>query len=238
MAGRAVRLLVSVRDAAEAREALAGGADLIDVKDPNRGALGAADTQAIEAVVAAVRGRKPVSVAAGEWDGAGMAELPAGVCYVKIGLAGAKGRNWQQALAQRFMGLQPAAPIAAAYADGPRVAAPAAQDVLDWAIGHGVTGILIDTAVKDGSHLFDWVASPTLAAWIERARRYGLLVALAGSLRGQVFERAIDLDPDIVAVRGAACTHGDRTGSVSRGCVARLAGLISARNAPAVQPVG
>jgi hypothetical protein len=36
------RLLVSVRNAWEAGEALAGGADLIDVKEPRRGSLGAA----------------------------------------------------------------------------------------------------------------------------------------------------------------------------------------------------
>lgn len=236
MAGRAVHLLVSVRDAAEAREALAGGADLVDVKDPGRGALGPADTQTIEAVAVEVQGRKPVSVAAGEWDGVGIAGLPAGIDYVKIGLAGAMGRSWQGALERRFARLRPAAPIAVAYADGPRVAAPAVPDVLDWAVGHGAAGILIDTAAKDGSHLFDWVSLPTLAAWIARARRCGLLVALAGSLRGQPFEHAIDLEPDIVAVRGAACVCGDRRDRVTRRCVARLAKLISARNVPAVQP--
>ena len=34
------RLLVSVRSAEEAEIALAGGADVIDVKEPRRGALG------------------------------------------------------------------------------------------------------------------------------------------------------------------------------------------------------
>ena len=34
------KLLVSVRDAAEAIDALAGGADLIDVKEPLAGSLG------------------------------------------------------------------------------------------------------------------------------------------------------------------------------------------------------
>ena len=42
-------LLVSVRDAAEAGNAVAGGAALIDVKEPARGALGRAD----DAIVAA-----------------------------------------------------------------------------------------------------------------------------------------------------------------------------------------
>ena len=38
----ATRLLVSVRSAAEAEEALAGGAALIDVKEPANGPLGKA----------------------------------------------------------------------------------------------------------------------------------------------------------------------------------------------------
>jgi uncharacterized protein (UPF0264 family) len=38
-----VRLLVSVANAAEARTALEGDADIIDVKDPSRGSLGMAD---------------------------------------------------------------------------------------------------------------------------------------------------------------------------------------------------
>ena len=59
-------LLVSVRSAAEALAALAGGADVIDVKEPNQGSLGAADDDTISAVVRAVAGRAPVSAALGE----------------------------------------------------------------------------------------------------------------------------------------------------------------------------
>ena len=36
-----MRLLVSVVSAEEARSALAGGADIVDVKDPGEGSLGA-----------------------------------------------------------------------------------------------------------------------------------------------------------------------------------------------------
>src|SRR5207248_4650901 len=84
------KLLVSVRNRAEAEAALAGGADLIDVKEPKRGALGAADARTLAAVVAAVAGRRPVSAALGElretfWKGP--PALP-GLAYVKWGLAG------------------------------------------------------------------------------------------------------------------------------------------------------
>ena len=61
-------LLVSVRNAVEAEVALGGGADWIDVKEPTRGALGAADPQTIQSVIQTVAGRTPVSVAVGEFQ--------------------------------------------------------------------------------------------------------------------------------------------------------------------------
>ncbi len=45
-----MRLLVSVVDAEEARVAAAAGADVIDVKDPSRGALGEAAPHVVRAV--------------------------------------------------------------------------------------------------------------------------------------------------------------------------------------------
>ncbi len=60
------QLLVSVRSAAEAEAALAGGAHVIDVKEPSRGSLGRADDATIDEVVRVVAGRRPVSAALGE----------------------------------------------------------------------------------------------------------------------------------------------------------------------------
>ena len=59
-------LLVSVRSAAEACAALAGGAALIDVKEPAHGPLGRASDDVIRAVMDAVGGRCAVSAALGE----------------------------------------------------------------------------------------------------------------------------------------------------------------------------
>ncbi len=50
-----MRLLVSVRDVAEAREALRAGVDFIDLKEPAAGALGGLALPVIRAVVAALR---------------------------------------------------------------------------------------------------------------------------------------------------------------------------------------
>src|SRR5215213_5588834 len=95
-----LKLLVSVRDAAEAEAALEGGADWIDLKEPARGALGAVDASTAREVIACIAGRAPVSAAAGEladWRGAHSRELLeiAGVSHLKLGLAGCGGKAWR-----------------------------------------------------------------------------------------------------------------------------------------------
>src|SRR5205823_7974852 len=113
-------LLVSVRSVPEAEAALAGGAQLIDVKEPARGSLGRADAATVAAVVRQVAGRRPVSAAGGE-----LLEPPAslntsGVSYVKWGLSGCRSlADWRarlQAAAGDLHGSGCHA-VAVAYAD-------------------------------------------------------------------------------------------------------------------------
>jgi uncharacterized protein (UPF0264 family) len=55
-------------------------------------------------------------------------------------------------------------------------------------------------------------------AWVEAARAAGLVAAVAGSLRVESLAPIREIDPDIVGVRGAACTGG-RNGMVDPGKV-------------------
>src|SRR5207249_1070828 len=90
------KLLISVRSAMEAEVALAGGADVIDVKEPSRGALGAADSRVWRAVRKVIGSRAVLSVALGELlDDAifDNAEDAAGFSFAKIGLAGCRDRR-------------------------------------------------------------------------------------------------------------------------------------------------
>src|SRR4029077_10496484 len=90
-----MRLLVSVVDAAEARLAVAGGVDVVDVKNPAEGSLGAPSPGVIAAVRREVPPELPVSVALGDLPALpGTAALAAfgaarsGAAYVKVGLWG------------------------------------------------------------------------------------------------------------------------------------------------------
>src|SRR2546423_15048726 len=61
-----MRLLVSVRGSVEARAALAGGADVIDAKDPARGALGPVQRDRLAAIRRAGGAARPVSAPLGD----------------------------------------------------------------------------------------------------------------------------------------------------------------------------
>lgn len=231
-------LLVSVRSAAEARVALAGGASVIDIKEPERGALGRSDPCVWQDVVRAVDGATPVSVALGElleWTSTEFAPAAwQGLDYRKVGLAGA-GTTWRRDLTQ-LVAASPgtAAWIAVAYADWRLARAPSPDDVLDAALQTGCRGILVDTWDKSTSSLLD----ATWLDWIRRAKSRGLLVTLAGGLDEVAICRLAHLEPDLFAVRGAACTGGDRHQNIDLARVAHLAAIIGERSSHAPWPVG
>ena len=240
-----MRLLTSVAGPAEARAALHGGADLIDAKDPRRGALGPVSVRRLAAIRAAVAGARPLSAAVGDATseaavGAAVAAaLSVGVAFVKVGFAGvtSEARAGRLAVAaQREANTGVATRLVlVAYADWRRAESLAPTRVAAVAAATGAAGVLLDTANK-GAPLFTVWSLASVAAWVASAHDAGLLAALAGGLSGPDFARARALGADVVGVRGAACVGG-RTGRVSRSRVAALRAL--ADPAPSLRvPVG
>lgn len=213
-----MKLLVSVADAADARAAVAGGADVIDAKDPTHGALSPVRPAVLEAIVAAVGSARPVSAALGETSAdhalAGRAGA-LGVAFVKIGFLPNGTPESQVVTVVREAGCQV---ILAAYAD--RGLDPWA--VIDLARRVGAAGVLLDTADKAGPGLLQMMDHAALGAWIAAARQEGLMTAVAGRLSIDDLPRVAELGADIAGVRGAAC-DGARAGRVSADRVRALA---------------
>lgn len=227
-------LLVSVRNVAEARDALAGGADVIDIKEPKRGALGAADAKVWRAVVAKVDGRVPVSAALGELavDAAEqVAAVVAGIGFVKIGLARCAAVGDWRARWQRARELLPAKVqiVPVAYGDWRLAEAPSPDEVLELARSSDSRMMLVDTYSKSAGNLLDLVAWKELLALSRNATDAGVRLVLAGSLAAETIGRVWELQPAYVGVRGAAC-HGGREGRIDRELVRALAELIRSRD--------
>jgi (5-formylfuran-3-yl)methyl phosphate synthase len=217
-----MRLLVSVVDAGEAREAAAAGADIVDVKDPAEGSLGAPAPATIESVRVAVPAELPVSAAIGDMPNlpgtAALAALGAarsGATFVKVGLWGVSTEDEAVALLRTVREAVPGAVVVAgAYADARRVAhAPLAPELLPRAARTAGAGVcLLDTAVKDGSGLLDWLSPAALTALVAEAQAAGLQVALAGGLRAEDLPAVAGTGADIAGVRSAACGDDRRSG--------------------------
>jgi uncharacterized protein (UPF0264 family) len=206
-------MLASVRDLDEARIVFDAGVDLIDLKQPADGALGALPPAVIREVVAFVAGRVLTSATAGNIEPdahavqAAMAIIAAtGVDYVKAGLFPA---GWQQggrdyaAVHACLSGLTPLAGtrrIAVMFAD---LAPP--LDLVDAVADARFDGVMVDTALKTGDSLPDVAGGDWLAAFVERTRARGLLCGLAGSLRVAHIPALAQLAPDYLGFRGALC---------------------------------
>src|SRR5712691_9109785 len=233
-----MQLLVSVADASEARAALLGGADVIDAKDPRRGALGAVGPGVLRAVRDVVHPHRPVSAALGDAGSeaavarAAEAAAAVGVAFVKLGFRGVTTavRARRAAVAARRGASQETGVVLVAYADWRRAESLAPRALVDVAAAAGVAGVLLDTAIKDAV-LFALLHPAAVEEWVGAAHAAGLFAALAGSLRGGDFSAARELGADIVGVRGAACVGG-RTGRVSRARVAALRALADAASPP------
>ncbi len=223
-----MNLLVSVRSEAEAEAALAGGAALIDVKEPDRGSLGRAEEGVIAAVVRTVAGRRPVSAALGELaDAPEPPILP--LAFAKWGLAGWLRRSdWPHHLASAAQSLPPhCRPVAVAYADWHRAAAPCPADVCAFATHRKWGAFLLDTWQKDGTTLLDWLTLDELSELRGRCRNAGVPIALAGSLGAEQLRRLRPLQPDWFAVRGAVCRGGERARAIDQDRVRRLVELVA-----------
>jgi (5-formylfuran-3-yl)methyl phosphate synthase len=220
-----MKLLVSVVDVGEARAAAAAGADIIDVKNPAEGSLGAPPPSVIAGVRAALPASLPVSAAIGDMpDLPGTAALAAlgaarsGAALVKVGLWGvsteAKAVDLLCAVRDGVADVPGARVVAAAYADAQRVPhAPLAPELLPHvARAAGVEVCLLDTAVKDGRGLLDWLSPDELTSLVTDAHDAGLQVALAGALRAEDLPGVRATGADIVGVRSAACGDDRRSG--------------------------
>jgi (5-formylfuran-3-yl)methyl phosphate synthase len=230
-----MRLLVSVRSAVEAALAAGNGADIVDAKEPDAGPLGAVAPSVVREIDAALPSHVPLGVALG--DAGSVQELVAvldrlaprpraGGVFLKVGFAGAA-RVEQVAVILRLavaraQALGPSVMvIAASYADHDSARAPSPHDILDAAIDAGATGALIDTWVKDGRGLLRHLSVDELATWVARARRAGVLAALAGSLGADDLGILRVVEPDVVGVRGAVC-RGGRSGPLDPEQLQRL----------------
>ncbi len=221
-------MLASVLSREEAETALAYGADIIDCKDPARGALGALPLELIAEIVAAVNGRRPVSAVVDLPHDVGQARrafedvIRTGVEFIKFSLPQTPDAD------EIVAGLAPIAErvklVAVLFADlRPDFARlPALAKA-------GFHGAMLDTANKDNGRLIDMMTVGALSEFATRCRDLRLAPGLAGALEPPDVPRLLVTGAAVLGFRGALCAHGDRKGALSAPAVALIRDLIPTR---------
>ncbi len=225
-------LLVSPASAEEAKYALS--ADIIDVKKPSEGSLGAN----FPWVIAAIKDMtdKPVSAAIGDYaflpGGASQGAFGAacaGADYVKVGLmfdGDEKALEFIQAVTRAVKWKFPEKTVViATYADYGRVDSISPFDMAPIAAKAGADVAMIDTAIKDGKSLFDHLNEAELTEFTSKNRALGLRTALAGSLKFDDLPVLKRINPEIIGVRGMVC-GGDRSNAIREELVQKAIAMV------------
>ncbi len=229
-----MKVLVSPMSIEEALESVRGGADIIDVKNPAEGSLGANFPWVIKSVKKIVdEHNKLLSATVGDLDfkpgTASLAALGAAVSgadYIKVGLFGIKNENqvfeMMSSVVRAVKDYNPSAMVVAAgYADHSRIGAVSPLSIAESAYEAGCDGIMVDTAIKDGRNLFEFMDSRILEEFVDSAHERGMFCALAGSLSWEHIPLLKDINPDIIGVRTMVCENG-RNSMIKQDLVAKL----------------
>ena len=220
--------LASVTSAAEADVALKGGVDVIDAKDPTKGALGALDLSEIARIVEAVSGRAPVSATVGDLPSeaavmcaAAMATAQTGADIVKVGFFDTSGAAAAiAALGTADLGSARLVAVLMADREPDLALIPAMARA-------GFAGVMLDTADKASGSLTEILGFGRLREFLSAVRETKMVAGLAGSLRAIDVQPLVRLQPDVLGFRGALCGRS-RTSALEAGRVASIRAAIDA----------
>ena len=215
-----MQLLVSPSSISEAHCSIA--ADIIDVKKPSEGSLGANFPWVIREIKSFAK--KPVSAAIGDFPykpgGASLAAYGAacaGADYVKIGLAFAGKDRARDVIAAVTKAVKDEFPekfvVIAGYSDYERMGSISPFEIAPLTAACGADYVMVDTGIKDGRSTFSFMDEATLIRFTEGNRALGLGTALPGSLVFADIDALKRINPEIIGVRGMVC-GGDRNATI------------------------
>ena len=228
-------MLASVSNLNEAKIALHANVDIIDLKDPTHGALGAVTTEIAQEVVKFVSGQCLVSATIGDLPmhatliGKAISTMAStDVDIIKVGvfdkltdeviaslkeqaINGAKGFNGKKFtivivfFVDKGLDLEKMSDLAKA----------------------GIRGVMLDTADKTKGNLRTHMEDDEIKNFVIQSKSYGLLAGLAGSLKASDIAPLLELEPDYLGFRGALCQDDSRIQALNSSSVRNIRSLIT-----------
>jgi len=220
-------MLASVCNLEETQLVQDAGVDIIDLKNPNEGALGALDLPVIEKIVAHVNGLTPVSATIGDLPFDAPVIEPVikrmaltGVDIIKVGVFG-KTDDSEQSQMLSILSQQGIRIVLVIFAEHYNQGCNFKNLALS-----GITGIMLDTMQKNTGSLREKLSDPLLQDFVTQTRKHGLLSGLAGSLSVRDIAPLREINPDYLGFRGGLCQQGQRANTLDQQAIKNIRRLI------------
>ena len=220
-------MLASVSSLQEALLMQAFDVDIIDLKQPAQGALGALAVAEVTKIVASLDADCLISATVGDLPMqpdvlfAAVQEMAAtGVDFVKIGFF--PGGDWLGCI-ERLAELtaQGQALIAVLFADSQPDFA-----IIQALQQAGFKGVMLDTMDKKRGSLTQIMSQLQLKQFVQMAKVAGLLTGLAGSLTEADIPTLLSLQADYLGFRGALCQQRQRIAGLDEQRIANVRQLV------------
>jgi uncharacterized protein (UPF0264 family) len=207
-------MLASVKNLVEAEFVLNANVDIIDLKQPEFGALGALPVALVAEIVAKINGCLPVSATVGDLPmeanlifNAVSEMAKTGVDFVKIGFF--PEGDWLSIVQKLGDLTKNTRLIAVLFADTKPDFA-----IISELKNAGFAGVMLDTMHKKKGSLTQVMTNETIAEFVELAKTQTLICGLAGSLRLENIAELLPYDADYLGFRGALCNQHNRIGEL------------------------
>lgn len=221
-----IELLISPKNLEEAKTIVgASNVRFIDCKNPIEGSLGANFPWIIKGMKKLIgeNNSQLLSATIGDFPylpgSASLAALGAvssGADIVKVGLKGPKnekeGVNLMKNVVKAVKDYDNNKKVVVAgYADRSRMkSSPTYIEIPTIASKSGADIAMLDTYIKDGKGLFDFLTIDELIQFKDKAKELNIDVALAGNLMKKDLHKIKQIKPDIIGVRSVVCDNYDR----------------------------
>jgi dihydroneopterin aldolase len=216
-------MLASVCSIDEAKLVQESDIDIIDLKNPREGALGALELSVVKNIVDLIDGVTPVSATIGDIPFHAEILEPVirnmmltGVDIIKIGVFG------------KITGLPELGLINKLTQQGARIVlvifAEEYDNDYDFRIlsESGVVGVMLDTMDKQSGSLREKLTDSSLKQFVDSANSYSLLSGLAGSLTVKDIPSLLEMKPDYLGFRGGLCQQGRRENTLDRDTIKKV----------------
>ncbi len=229
---RKTKFLISLKNIEEISNEVIEEVDILDLKNPLKGAIGAWELNNIKRVISIHKKKITISATLGDvfGDKEFLIKLKKfdclGLDFIKFGLLSIDQKNLFEKLRMIESRVFKTNLVCVVFVDK-KNHLNLVNNNLNYFLKCGVKNILLDTFGKKKGDLLNFCKTDYLRKFISKCKKKNIKIGLAGGLKEIQIPLIVKLNPDIVGFRSAICRSNKRTSSIDIKKIKKLSGYFN-----------